>query len=283
MRALSTRELGEAPGTPRSASRPKRRVGAARVMGAALVLGTIAMTAATVNATDEKRKKSAQASNRATSKDGKNREVAAAPELMQNHQPANADTIEPENTIEAPCSQPASNPEQLTSFEKTTTLSIMAEFSTTLDYCAPIANEIDQTTKLMLASCEPAEVYENVTPAIAAEEPHPALEEACQKIVVASGVAKDESADRERETSLNTLMRIWNWIQQQFSTQRTKKRLRVCETVSLGEKRFVAVIQVDGEQFLVGGSSNSVSTLARLERKDFADVYRVCEQDLSRA
>jgi len=77
----------------------------------------------------------------------------------------------------------------------------------------------------------------------------------------------------------------WNWAQQKFKSHQVRKRLRVCETVSLGEKRFVAVIQVDGEQFLVGGSSSSVSTLAHLEpARDFADVFqRHCEQDLSRA
>lgn len=77
----------------------------------------------------------------------------------------------------------------------------------------------------------------------------------------------------------------WNWAQRKFKSHQVRKRLRVCETVSLGEKRFVAVIQVDGEQFLVGGSSSSVSTLAHLERsREFSDVFqRHCEQDLSRA
>jgi flagellar biogenesis protein FliO len=57
--------------------------------------------------------------------------------------------------------------------------------------------------------------------------------------------------------------------------QPPKKRLRVCESISLGEKRFVAVIQVDGEQLLVGGSSNSLSVLARMERSPaFLDVLR---------
>jgi len=59
----------------------------------------------------------------------------------------------------------------------------------------------------------------------------------------------------------------------------------VCESVSLGEKRFVAVIQVDGQQFLVGGSSSSVPTLAHLEPvREFSDVFQQSyEQDLSRA
>lgn len=77
----------------------------------------------------------------------------------------------------------------------------------------------------------------------------------------------------------------WNWVLEKFKSHQVRKRLRVCETVSLGEKRFLAVVQVDGEQFLVGGSSSSVSTLAHLERaRDFSDVFqRRCEQDFSQA
>ena len=45
------------------------------------------------------------------------------------------------------------------------------------------------------------------------------------------------------------------------------RRLKVAETVSLGEKRFVSILQVDGEQFLVGGSPSNIVLLARLEAK----------------
>jgi flagellar biogenesis protein FliO len=84
---------------------------------------------------------------------------------------------------------------------------------------------------------------------------------------------------------LRILTRTWTWTQQKLKSHQIRKRLRVCESVSLGEKRFIAVIQVDGEQFLVGGSSSSVSTLAHLEPlREFSDVLRNrCEQDLSQA
>ena len=39
-------------------------------------------------------------------------------------------------------------------------------------------------------------------------------------------------------------------------------------TASLGEKRFVAVIQVDGLEFLVGGGTTGVSLLAQLNGKE---------------
>ena len=74
---------------------------------------------------------------------------------------------------------------------------------------------------------------------------------------------------------LQILVNSWSWLQRRLKTQHAKKRLRVCESVSLGEKRFIAVVQVDGEQFLVGGSSSSVSTLAHLEQpREFSDVFR---------
>ena len=58
-----------------------------------------------------------------------------------------------------------------------------------------------------------------------------------------------------------------------IQVRQNKKRLRVCETVPLGDKRFVAVIQVDDQQFLLGGSSTSVSLLAQLEKPtEFAKV-----------
>lgn len=84
---------------------------------------------------------------------------------------------------------------------------------------------------------------------------------------------------------LRILTRAWTWTQRKLRSHQVRKRLRVCETVSLGEKRFVAVIQVDGEQFLVGGSSSSVSTLAHLEpRREFSDVFHSrCEQGVGQA
>jgi len=64
---------------------------------------------------------------------------------------------------------------------------------------------------------------------------------------------------------------VFKWILQRARAQQARKNLRVCETVSLGEKRFVAVVQVDEERFLIGGSSSAVSLLTRLpEAKTFA-------------
>jgi flagellar biogenesis protein FliO len=79
------------------------------------------------------------------------------------------------------------------------------------------------------------------------------------------------------------LSKAWSalkWIMQRATTQQARKNLRICETLSLGEKRFVAVVQVDEERFLIGGSSSAVSLLTRLqEAKTFAvDLKREAEK-----
>jgi hypothetical protein len=69
--------------------------------------------------------------------------------------------------------------------------------------------------------------------------------------------------------------KTWNWLLTHLASHQARKRLRVCETVSLGEKRFVAVVEVDGEQFLVGGAASSVATLARLKPSpNFSEVLK---------
>lgn len=51
------------------------------------------------------------------------------------------------------------------------------------------------------------------------------------------------------------------------------RRLRVRESLSLGEKRFVAVVEFESQQFLIGGGAGSVNLLARLgESDDFRKV-----------
>lgn len=69
--------------------------------------------------------------------------------------------------------------------------------------------------------------------------------------------------------------KIGRWITGHVKIQANRKRLRVSESVSLGEKRFIAVVQLDGKEFLVGGAPNSLSLLANVEKNgntSFAEV-----------
>ena len=88
-------------------------------------------------------------------------------------------------------------------------------------------------------------------------------------------VEAPQSTGLRRRMILHWMAVVWNWARKQFRSRHARKRLRVCESMSLGEKRFVAVIEVDGEQFLVGGASSSVATLARLEpSQEFSEVLK---------
>lgn len=47
--------------------------------------------------------------------------------------------------------------------------------------------------------------------------------------------------------------------------RRAPRRLRLCESLPLGERRFVAVVEFDAARFLVGGTPSSLVLLSRLE------------------
>jgi flagellar biogenesis protein FliO len=84
------------------------------------------------------------------------------------------------------------------------------------------------------------------------------------------------------EVSLSTLRshtglfsRAWGWLKARQVARSSTKRLRVAETVSLGEKRFVAVVQVDGRHFLLAGGPTNIVLLAQLDAQDaFEDVLK---------
>jgi len=46
--------------------------------------------------------------------------------------------------------------------------------------------------------------------------------------------------------------------------RRAPRRLRLCESLQLGERRFVAVVEFDAARFLVGGTPSSLVLLSRL-------------------
>lgn len=147
----------------------------------------------------------------------------------------------------------------------------------------------DQALELVAANHELAtDPHDGFEPDILAKAPLPAGEPALTDPVSDPGAERPDSL-QALAVHLRSLFRIlaqtWAWALQKMKSHQVRKRLRVCESVSLGDKRFIAVIQVDGEQFLVGGSSSSVSTLAHLEpRREFSEVFRGrCEQDLSHA
>jgi len=54
-------------------------------------------------------------------------------------------------------------------------------------------------------------------------------------------------------------------VNRALKRRRSAHRLHLSETLSLGEKRFLAVVQFQQQEFLVGGTGNSIALLARLD------------------
>jgi flagellar biosynthesis protein FliO len=79
-----------------------------------------------------------------------------------------------------------------------------------------------------------------------------------------SAIAPRAKQRQPRAAGPNALARVWSWLHSKYAQSATK-RLRVAETVSLGEKRFVALVSVEGREFLIGGGSSGVSMLTSLE------------------
>jgi hypothetical protein len=58
------------------------------------------------------------------------------------------------------------------------------------------------------------------------------------------------------------------WKQVLRFGRRAPRRLRLCESLPLGERRFVAVVEFDASRFLVGGTSSSLVLLSKLADSD---------------
>jgi hypothetical protein len=75
---------------------------------------------------------------------------------------------------------------------------------------------------------------------------------------------RPEPTQELRRPSSSLLVRGWSWLQEKSGASPTK-RLRVADFTALGEKRFVALVKVEGREFLIGGGASGVSLLTKLE------------------
>ena len=88
-------------------------------------------------------------------------------------------------------------------------------------------------------------------------------------------VLADAPSLKTFQNASGLLSRALNWIQARRLGRSGARRLHVSESVSLGEKRFVAVIQLDGLQYLIGGGATSVALLAQLNATEsFGDLLK---------
>jgi len=77
--------------------------------------------------------------------------------------------------------------------------------------------------------------------------------------------AERNETGRFQASRMPNLPSAW-WQKLLRVSRRAPKRLRLCETLPLGERRFVAVIEFEDSRFLVGGTSSSLVLLAQLNR-----------------
>jgi flagellar biogenesis protein FliO len=88
-------------------------------------------------------------------------------------------------------------------------------------------------------------------------------------------VLADEASLSTLRGHTGLLSRAWEWLRARQVTRSNTRRLRVAETVSLGEKRFVAVVQVDGRHFLLAGGPTNIALLAQLDtQENFGEVLK---------
>lgn len=53
--------------------------------------------------------------------------------------------------------------------------------------------------------------------------------------------------------------------------RRRQRRLRLIETLSLGERRFIGLLSIDGRELLIGATTHSLSLLTELGEPGFED------------
>jgi flagellar biogenesis protein FliO len=61
--------------------------------------------------------------------------------------------------------------------------------------------------------------------------------------------------------------------------RRRPRRLRICETLSLGNRGYLAVVSYGRREFLLGGTTNSIALLAQLSAAPAAE-RELAEQDV---
>ncbi len=78
-------------------------------------------------------------------------------------------------------------------------------------------------------------------------------------------VAQPEFLTRLGSTQqFGLLGRMFSWFRSRVGSADSRE-LRLAETVQLGDKRFVAIIHVEGRKFLIGGGTGGVNLLTQLD------------------
>jgi hypothetical protein len=93
-----------------------------------------------------------------------------------------------------------------------------------------------------------------------------------QQAFTAAGLVENASiAPRPAFHTLRTLAHMraaWLWLLRKRQAHQAGRKLQLVETLQLGEKRFVAMIEAGGARYLIGGGAGQVCLLTRLNQAD---------------
>jgi flagellar biogenesis protein FliO len=85
-----------------------------------------------------------------------------------------------------------------------------------------------------------------------------------------------EEAGQHTKTASARLAAILSRIFAMATGHRPERRLRLCETLSLGEKRFIAVVEYGKQKFLLAGTPQNISLLQSLD-ESFGETGRASQ------
>ena len=91
-----------------------------------------------------------------------------------------------------------------------------------------------------------------------------------------------ETRNRERYPA-KMAAEAGRWLRQlarRLRPTRRERSLRLRETLSLGQNRFLAVVEVERQKFLVGGAGNSIVLLAQLNSPPRNEPGRVLAEPM---
>lgn len=70
---------------------------------------------------------------------------------------------------------------------------------------------------------------------------------------------------KRQEASSGWTGRLWRAVERVWRS-RPPRQLHLRETLALGERRFLAVVEVEGKRFLIGSSGQGLALLTELSR-----------------
>jgi len=128
--------------------------------------------------------------------------------------------------------------------------------------------------RLSLPSFSAGSAVLSMTPATAGASFHATLTDCAEDWVVhhspSTEILSTNAITRQlQRPAPGLIQRAWHWVNRKY-IQTGTKRLRVAETVSLGEKRFVALVHVEDCEFLIGGGASGISLLTQLRKAPVA-------------